>query len=322
MSRHLLPAAAILFAALACSVAPACAKPVSAGDPGGSSGSGGSSGGSFGSGSGSNPGSGSGPGFASGLGTWDPNSPTRWGASSSGGAGSGSGSAAGSSTGGAAACTSSLIDNVNYMTNAIIQDCGRWGFWYAFNPGPASAMQFPAMGQTFVPSTPGDATDPGVNGYNGAARTYGTGFSGAAGGMGFDLVDLGSGMKGPYDATRFQYTGVKFYAKLGATTGAATAMTFRISDKYSDPSAGMCDKNATAGTPTQCYDDATYAVTLTTTWTLITVPFAMAKPVPFGYRAAQQHPPALDPTSIYQMQFSFQNPSAFDVWIDEVSFTP
>ena len=69
-------------------------------------------------------------------------------------------------------------------------------------------------------------------------------------------------------------------------------------------------------------DDATFAVTLTKTWTLVTVPFAMIKPVPFGYRAAQQHPPALDPTSIYQMQFSFQNPSAFDMWIDEISFTP
>lgn len=325
MSRRLQRTASVLSAALACVAAEACAKPHGPlpTDTGGSSSGSGDTSSSGTASSSSGVGSNSGSTFGSGLGAWTPDSGAHPASSSSGGAPS-SGSGSGSPGGGAVSCMSPLIDNMNYMTNAIIQDCGRWGYWYAFNPGPPTATQFPTMGSTFAQSTPGYGSDPGVNGYNGAARTYGTGFNGSnygTAGMGFDLYDLGSGTKGPYDATRFHYAGVTFYAVLGATPGAATTMIFKVTDKYSDPSGGSCDKAATSG-PTQCYDDPSFSVPLTTSWTAVTVPFTSLKTVGYGYRQAQMHP-TLDTSSIYQMQFVFEpmtNPFAIDVWIDQVSF--
>ena len=141
--------------------------------------------------------------------------------------------------------------------------------------------------------------------------------------MGVTLSGLPGVTNPPYNAAAHGYTGIQFYAMLGGLPGAQPLIEVNAPDKYSLPAGGYCNPNAVNGT-NQCQDHPRFAVTLTTTWTLVTIPFSKMMRGGWGYGGYA----ALDTTSIYTIGFEDNTetgnltPFTFDIWIDDISFTP
>jgi hypothetical protein len=120
-------------------------------------------------------------------------------------------------------------------------------------------------------------------GDQGALHSTGSGFTGWG-------AEVGVSFDRPYDARRF--SAVEFIAEAGAS-GANPAMNVWILD------------------PNHSFS---YGAPLTSTWSTSRVPFADGvSPDDSSLR--------LDTSQIMGIQFAFDdNPSAFDVWLDDVSF--
>ena len=206
--------------------------------------------------------------------------------------------------------------------DAIPNNCGRVGAWFTYNDGAGTQYPAPigdAGGNPFVPSLIPNGGR-GTSLY--AAHTYGSNFTVYAG-MGVTLNGLPGSASAPYDAAAQGYTGFKFYAMLGTTIGAQSLIEVNAVDKYSSPYGGLCNPNVTNG-PTQCSDHPRMAVSLSTAWTLVTVPFNKMMRGGWGYGGFN----ALDTTGIYTIGFEDNTetlnpePFTFDIWIDDISFTP
>jgi hypothetical protein len=208
-------------------------------------------------------------------------------------------------------------------TNLIPNNCGRVGAWFDYNDGTGTQVP-PASSpdggvNSFVPSV---IPNGGRGASHYAAHTDGSGFSSYAG-MGVTLGGLPNGMNPPYDAAAHGYTGIQFYAMLGSTPGAQPRIEIMAVDKYSTPAAGLCDPNVQSG-PTQCYDNPRTTLTLSPTWTLVTIPFGMLVRGGWGYGGTAP----LDPTTLYTIAFEDNNtetgnsaPLTVDIWISDISFT-
>jgi len=194
---------------------------------------------------------------------------------------------------------------------SIAPICGRTGYWYTYNDMTAGAVQTPAAGKAFTDSAivpPRTTEDGGTSSM--AARTTGSGFTAYGAGMGFDLDDPGAGAaKHTYDAS--SYSGVTFWA-MGSAGG---SVRFNVADKATDPSGGIC--MGSTGTD-QCNDHHGHALMLTTTWQEFTFTWAQLTQQGFGYAEA-----TLDTSDLIGMQFQVGAPTgSFDVWIDDIAFTP
>jgi hypothetical protein len=64
-----------------------------------------------------------------------------------------------------------------------------------------------------------------------------------------------------------------------------------------------------------CYDSFGKTLVLTTEWKQYVIPFAEMKQRGYGDVA-----PSFDTTHVLALDFGFQGPARFDLWIDDVSF--
>jgi endoglucanase len=191
-----------------------------------------------------------------------------------------------------------MIDDTEDNSNQVIIQKNRNGYWYTFVDKLGSTITPPA--QTTFLMSPG-----GANGSQHAARMMGKiAGSGAPlfAGMGFSLTDP----KAPYDATA--YTGVSFFAKVGA--GTTTSVRLKVPDINTDPAGKVC---------TECFNDFGTDLTLTEQWKKYVVPFATMSQME-GWGAP--HPKSIDKSKLLGMQWQVTAQGvSYDVWVDNVQFT-
>jgi endoglucanase len=190
------------------------------------------------------------------------------------------------------------VDDAEDNNNQVLLQGGRKGYWYTFVDKAGTAISPPA-GTKFLMS-PGGSKDSKY-----AARMIGKVSSAGDplfAGMGFSFTDP----KGPYDASA--YTGVSFYAKVGA--GAAKTVRLKVPDIDTDPAGKRC---------TECFNDFGADLTLTEKWQKYTVPFATMKQME-GWGSPS--PSSVDKSKLYGLQWQVVAQGAsYDVWVDDVQFT-
>ncbi len=224
---------------------------------------------------------------------------TTSGASSGTTSGTSTGTSSGTSSGGPGL---ELIDNMEADTGLIPASHGRSGTWFVYNDMSAGGTQTPSSG-TLLPTRLSPAVTQGSATSNWASQTSGSGFASYAG-MGFNINDPpATGVRATYDA--HTYTGFLFYAKVGS--GSTQSVRFNVPTKQTDAEGGVC---------TKCSDHFGVALTLSTSWQPITVPYSMLMQQNFGLPQT-----TFDPTQIYGCQFQTGANASFDVWIDDIYFT-
>jgi len=203
--------------------------------------------------------------------------------------------------------TESLIDDMEDGDEGILIAAGRRGPWFVLNDGTPGAVQTPAVAMQFtMTAIPGAR---GASTY--AAHTAGQGFMTYSAVFGFWLNKLGSAFKQQYDASA--YTGVTFWARLGASDSAALSRAIRVilPDHDTDPDGQVCT-DAAAG----CFDHFGKNITLTPDWVKYTIRFSELQQSGFGFA-----PPGFDAAHMYGVEFSFPLAAPFDCWIDDIAFT-
>jgi hypothetical protein len=108
------------------------------------------------------------------------------------------------------------------------------------------------------------------------------------------------------------YRGVRFWAKVGENHTSATRVQFQ--DSSTQPEGGKCNPDST-GTD-QCYDG--FGTTLTTIndeWQEFQLEFSTLTQREFGFGAD-----ALDPATLYDIEWNFDPNATFDLWIDDLWF--
>jgi hypothetical protein len=212
---------------------------------------------------------------------------------------SGSASSTGAGMGGGSSGAVSLIDNMEDAEGSILASEGRKGAWYIYNDETMGATQEPAM----VPFTMAKV-EPPRDGSTYAANTKGSGFMTWGAGFGFDLNTTGM-TKSAYDASK--YSGISFWAKIGA--GTSGAVRFNIGDKNTAPAGGVCGTG-------KCDDDFGADLTLTETWQKFEIKFADMKQV--GWSMAML--PAIEKSALYSVHFQSGAKLTFDIWVDDIGF--
>ncbi|HEX9298090.1 MAG TPA: hypothetical protein VF881_19755 [Polyangiaceae bacterium] len=205
--------------------------------------------------------------------------------------------------------TESMIDNMedNNVPHYILPVEGRVGYWFTVNDGADGGTQTPA------PSMFG--MSPG--GYNGpyAAHLSGHGFSVWGIYMGFTLNKPLQGVRNTYDASA--YTGISFWAKLGATNMCSPPSSCRlvhvaISTRDTDAQGGVCK--------TACSDHFGSWIDLTAEWHKYTILFRNMMQDGWGIPGPAQGL-KFDAAHTYEVQFQVKPAAApFDFWIDDVAF--
>ena len=190
-----------------------------------------------------------------------------------------------------------LIDDMNDGDRFIPQVNGRAGAWKDRADATSSSTMFPDPAGTFTMTNTGDA-----------CRKY------AVYVYGGPFVDEGPtlffGIGGPYNASK--YDGISFWAKIDSGTSSGLRVAFP--DKDTQPDGGLCQPGVTG--PTMCWDHYGMRITLTTTWTKYTVPFASLSQDGWGRKGA-----SFDRSTIYEVQFQIPVNAKFGIWIDDVAFT-
>lgn len=196
-------------------------------------------------------------------------------------------------------CSECAIDDVADANNQIIVQDGRSGYWYTFVDSVGSTISPPA-GHKFIQSRGG------ANGLQFAAHMLGkVSPSGdpqyAAMGLNF------MSPRAAYDASK--YTGVSFYAKVGA--GSQRRVRLRMPDVDTDPQGKIC---------TVCFNDFGVNLELTDQWQEVRIPFARMNQLEGWGSPQKDH---IDPANLYGMQWQVNQPGAsYDVWVSDVRFCP
>ena len=199
----------------------------------------------------------------------------------------GFGGSSGSGASGGSVIELDLIDDVDDGNLAILERRGRSGGWYSYND---------LMGEQDFGVAGGG---PGSSVY--AMTTVGSGFWDWGAGMGLNLRTEG-GIRMPYDASACE--GVSFWAT--TPRRAAQVLRMAVGDRYTDPEGDYC---------INCYDYFGVQFTATDEW----------QQFRFGWRALTQQGwgdrvPAVDPTSLYNIQWQIGPDEDFALWIDDVAF--
>jgi hypothetical protein len=204
-----------------------------------------------------------------------------------------------------------MIDDMELPAPPILLSANGSGEWWA---GGDDASK--ATGASITPD--GDATAELIPGgrcdSKYAIHITGHGFqewSVVSASFGWGAVDGGPPQHLPYDAqTR---VGLTFWARIGDTSSASVRLN--VPDAYSSGDGGICDMTATSG-DTACYDH--FGVTLSGldfTWKQYRIPFSGLSQQTFGLPR-----PSVDLTRIYSVDFLFPLGSAYDFWVDDISF--
>jgi hypothetical protein len=194
-----------------------------------------------------------------------------------------------------------LIDDMETGSGHVQDPQGcRNGYWFTYNDG--GGTQTPAMTATFAPI----ATMPARAGSLYAAHTNGMGFPVYAG-VGVSLNNPNNTIRGTYDASA--YSGVSFWAR------GSGQIAFEIPNKDTDPNGQIC---ATADRGL-CNDHfATVPpIALNAAWTFYSIPFSSLRQQGYGYVP----PGGFDRRTIYALEWQVSGAAAFDIWIDDLSFT-
>jgi hypothetical protein len=191
-----------------------------------------------------------------------------------------------------------VIDDCEDDNNQVSTQGGRNGYWYTFVDKQGSTISPPAHTKFLM--SPG-----GAAGSKYAAHILGK--MSANGdplfaGLGFSFTDP----KGPYDAT--SYTGVSFYAKVGAKS--TKTVRLKLPDVNTDPDGRVCK---------ECFNDFGTDLTLTGDWKKYTIPFAAMKQMKDW---GDPNPPAVNKAKVYGMQWQVTDTGVdYDLWIDDVRLT-
>jgi endoglucanase len=190
------------------------------------------------------------------------------------------------------------VDDVEDNNNQVLLQKGRKGYWYTFVDKAGTTLTPPA-GTKFIMSAGGPKDSQHAAHMMGKVSSAGDPLFA---GMGFSFTDP----KGPYSAT--EYTGVSFYAKVGA--GSTKAVRLKVPDADTDPAGKKC---------TECFNDFGVDLALTDQWKKYTVPFATMKQME-GWGAP--NPATVDKSTLYGLQWQVTAQGAnFDVWVDDVQLT-
>jgi hypothetical protein len=225
-----------------------------------------------------------------------------------GGGGSGGAGTGGSSNADCAASVgpidpTAVIDDIEDNNSLLAQTGNRNGSWWVVSDGTAGTISPPADAAPPPERVPG-----GHCGSNFAMRVTGQGFTdwGALLSAGFRYTNQAESI----DASAFK--GIMFWARTGDTN--SSSIRVQLQDANTRPEGGKC--NATPGTPDECYNGfGTDLIPLGTDWRLYKLNFASMTQRDFGYRAD-----ALDPSTLYAIEWTFQASSIFDLWVDDVWF--
>jgi hypothetical protein len=211
-----------------------------------------------------------------------------------GGGGAGGGGRAAAAPGTACAAAA-VIDDAEDGDNQVLVQDGRGGYLYTFKD---------RLGTTIDPAATFETAAGGASGSRQALRFHGklADSDGGYAGLGLSLTEP----KSPYDASRYQ--GLSFQAR--RAPGSSAAVRLKLPDVSTDPVGGIC---------AECFNDFGVDFLVTEEWTRYVVSFADLKQ---GAGWGQPRPAAIDPTRLYSVQWQVSTRGgAFDIWIDDVTFT-
>jgi hypothetical protein len=189
-----------------------------------------------------------------------------------------------------------LIDDFEDNNQAIIEQEGRSGAWYAANDG--KGMQTPRGESPLLPSVLEPPREESLHG----VHTWGGPFPIWGALIGTSLAT--SGEQGvPYDLSGFQ--GLKLWVRSGSTSpGAARTVRLNLPTPATN----------TGGGCTVCNDHFGVEVPLTSKWTQIEVPLSSLKQAGNG----RPQLPTADLKHVTSLQLMFPANVSFDLWIDDV----
>lgn len=186
-----------------------------------------------------------------------------------------------------------LIDDGEDGDSRVAAVGGRGGYLYTF---------VDSGGSTVAPRGNFTMAAGGANGSARAMRITGrlTVGQDSYAGLGLSFTEP----KGAYDAGN--WTGISFAARAGADP---VAVRVKVPDRNTDPAGGVCS---------ECYNDFGAEVDVTSEWTRYQVAFADLKQLnDWG----DPRPDAVDSRALYGVQWQIRRAGAFELWIDDVTFT-
>jgi hypothetical protein len=246
-------------------------------------------------------------------------------AGSPGAAGSGSGAAgagattgaAGSTGGGTVDCTMDMgttddtISDFEDGSGSVLPNGMRNGGWYSYTDmAPTCVVMPPPNGSATAAEIPGGRCQSMF-----AMHFTGMGCSVFGAGVGTDLAAPAAGDAGtttttaakvPYDVSA--YTGISFWIR--ADKGTSIRFKMPMTDDTKTTDGGSCVDSATA----KCSDDFGANIPLTKSWVKRTVMFSKMAQEGWGKKFTWT------PGHVTSIQFQVPIVTAFDVWIDDVSF--
>jgi hypothetical protein len=167
-----------------------------------------------------------------------------------------------------------------------------------------------------------------------AIRFFGGGYSLWGAGIGVGLNNQGAGPD-VYDLTKTKATGLRFWA---ISPAGDVTIKVKFQDSWSEAEAEpreccfwdkkTCEPNAcnmpAGGLKQGCFAAPLVTRTVTTAWTLISIPFTEFARETWGiYADGMSRGPEvpLEVTKAYQLQIEVGTDPTFDIWIDNVGFT-
>jgi hypothetical protein len=232
-------------------------------------------------------------------------------------AGSAAGGSGGGVSGSGGAATLDLIDNLedNDATIRLVNNPERNGIWDTGNDKAVGGKQTPAPGM-FKPTAllPADAP---YAGDKFAAYSKASGFTAYGAFMNVSMRSwpVYDTTYPKYDASG--YKGLSFWAKAG--TGSSLGMRLRFISGDTDPRGGKCKLATDVPAPPAnqlCYNHYYAAVTLSTSWQLMTLSFTDD----FFQGMDGLTSPTIDLKEMYGLEFYFSAGNDFEIWIDDLSF--
>jgi hypothetical protein len=203
-----------------------------------------------------------------------------------------------------------LIDDMEDDNAAICNSGGRSGNWYTVADGTEGTLS-PAQGTPFTMTPiPGGRGDSLV-----AARMTGSGFTTYAQmALNLNRVD---GVGRAYDASA--HGGITFWMKTDAPN---VALALPIPQTLPVSSGGLCPDSPT---PNHCYNDFLFGLpnSHSNDWFQYRVPFSalfQGKSYVDANGNLTVGSDTWDPTQIIGVKFTVNQPSTFELWIDDLSF--
>ncbi|MGD0674506.1 MAG: carbohydrate binding domain-containing protein [Polyangiaceae bacterium] len=184
------------------------------------------------------------------------------------------------------------IDDFEDGDTQLSKIADRNGYWFASHDPNGSSIE----------PEPLVTSAGGAHGSQKAFHVHGQ--TASANGAWGSLVGANFVGEGVYDGS--DHAGISFKAKVGSST-ATKVVSFKVADVDTHPDGGVCKS---------CWNHFGKPIELTSEWHEYTVLFAdMKQEAGWGDRY-----PAINPSKLIAMNWSFGPGRVFDLWIDDVQF--